>query len=56
MLPTKKFRKAYLKMAKKYHQIRNKAKDAELQFKKINNAYENICKKKTTKPFLFLIF
>ena len=47
-------RKAYLKLARKYHPDRNKSKDAELQFKKINNAYENICKKNTTsKPFLF---
>jgi len=47
-------RKAYLKLARKYHPDRNKSEDAEIQFKKINNAYENICKKNTTnKPFLF---
>ena len=47
-------RKAYLKLARKYHPDRNNSEDAEKQFKKINNAYENICKKNTTnKPFLF---
>ena len=47
-------RKAYLKLAKFYHPDRNKSPEAEKKFKKINNAYNNICNNKNkSKPFLF---
>ena len=50
-------KKAYRKLAKKYHPDINKAKDAEEKFKEINEAYEVLSdpnKKQLHKLHLFL--
>ena len=44
-------KKAYRKLAKKYHPDVNKAADAEAKFKEVQNAYDTIMSRHTN-PFL----